>query len=114
MVATKRDFPKECLKRASAWMGVRSNPDRVYYKMKLPADGFLILPTLNIYSSFIDANPPRCSRPCGFQPCPLWVKSRHVQRKKPCPLYPRKRPQMRHMESTGQRRTLIGSPLSLP
>ena len=23
--------------------------------------------------------------------CPLWVKSRHVQRKKSCPLYPRKR-----------------------
>src|SRR5262249_39772254 len=23
--------------------------------------------------------------------CPLWVKSRHVRRKKPCPLYPRKR-----------------------
>ena len=24
-------------------------------------------------------------------PCPLWVKSRHVQRKTLCPLYPRKR-----------------------
>ena len=24
-------------------------------------------------------------------PCPLWVKSRHVQRKRSCPLYPRKR-----------------------
>ena len=24
-------------------------------------------------------------------PCPLWVKSRHVQRKMSCPLYPRKR-----------------------
>ena len=23
--------------------------------------------------------------------CPLWVKSRHVQRTNPCPLYPRKR-----------------------
>ena len=23
--------------------------------------------------------------------CPLWVKSRHVQRKRSCPLYPRKR-----------------------
>jgi hypothetical protein len=24
-------------------------------------------------------------------PCPLWVKSKHVQRKRSCPLYPRKR-----------------------
>ena len=24
-------------------------------------------------------------------PCPLWVKSRHVQRKRSCPLYPQKR-----------------------
>src|SRR5262249_53248344 len=24
-------------------------------------------------------------------PCPLWVKSRHMQCKKSCPLYPRKR-----------------------
>src|SRR5262245_14137482 len=24
-------------------------------------------------------------------PCPLWVKSRHVQRKTACPLYPQKR-----------------------
>src|SRR5262249_58764432 len=24
--------------------------------------------------------------------CPLWVRSRHVQCKRPCPLYPRKRP----------------------
>src|SRR5262249_37497762 len=30
--------------------------------------------------------------------CPLWVKSRHVQRTSSCPLYPRKRHQMRHME----------------
>src|SRR5262249_6508608 len=28
--------------------------------------------------------------------CPLWVKSRHVQRTSSCPLYPRKRHQMRH------------------
>src|SRR5262249_8963092 len=29
--------------------------------------------------------------------CPLWVKSRHVQCTSPCPLYPRKRHQMRQM-----------------
>jgi hypothetical protein len=29
--------------------------------------------------------------------CPLWVRSRHVQRTSSCPLYPRKRHQMRHM-----------------
>src|SRR5215471_561315 len=29
---------------------------------------------------------------------PLWVKSGHVRCKKPCPLYPRKRHQMRQME----------------
>src|SRR5215813_384313 len=34
----------------------------------------------------------------GRGPCPLWVKSRHVQRAKACPLYPRKRHQTRHME----------------
>ena len=27
----------------------------------------------------------------GRKQCPLWVKSRHVQRKTACPLYPRKR-----------------------
>src|SRR5262245_17615207 len=32
--------------------------------------------------------------PC---PCPLWVKSRHVQCKTACPLYSRKRHQMRQM-----------------
>jgi len=29
---------------------------------------------------------------------PLWVRSRHVHCKSPCPLYPRKRHQSRHME----------------
>src|SRR5262245_16562797 len=29
--------------------------------------------------------------------CPLWVRSRHMQRKKPCPLYPRKQRQMRRV-----------------
>ena len=27
--------------------------------------------------------------------CPLWVKSRHLRRKKRCPLYPQQRPQKR-------------------
>src|SRR5262245_35821894 len=31
-------------------------------------------------------------------PCPLWVKSRHVQCTKACPLYPQSRPQMRPRE----------------
>src|SRR5262249_19021536 len=30
--------------------------------------------------------------------CPLGVKSGHMQCTRPCPLYPRKRHQMRHME----------------
>src|SRR5215831_842914 len=30
--------------------------------------------------------------------CPLWVKSRHVQCNRPCPLYPRKRPRKRTSE----------------
>jgi hypothetical protein len=30
--------------------------------------------------------------------CPLWIKSRHLQRKSACPPYPRKRHQMRHMQ----------------
>src|SRR5215475_818753 len=33
---------------------------------------------------------------------PLWVKSRHVQCKTVCPLYPRKRHQMRHIEMSGE------------
>src|SRR5262245_14247495 len=39
--------------------------------------------------------------------CPLWVRSRHVQRTSSCPLYPRKRHQMRHsgMSALGQKRT---------
>src|SRR5262245_20005119 len=36
--------------------------------------------------------------------CPLWVISGHMQCKTPCPLYPRKRHQMRHsgMSALGQ------------
>src|SRR5262249_33129817 len=39
---------------------------------------------------------------------PLWVKSRHMRRKRSCPLYPRKRHQMRRvgMSALGQERTL--------
>ena len=29
--------------------------------------------------------------PSPLSECPLWVKSRHVQRKTSCPLYPQKR-----------------------
>jgi hypothetical protein len=32
----------------------------------------------------------RSQRMESTSPCPLWVKSRHVQRKRACPLYPRK------------------------
>ena len=32
--------------------------------------------------------------------CPLWVKSGHVQRKKACPLYPRKRTCALHYRKT--------------
>src|SRR5262249_1338676 len=41
--------------------------------------------------------------------CPRWVISGHVQRKTSCPLYPRKRHQMRHnrMSAKGQKRTLL-------
>ena len=40
-------------------------------------------------------------------PCPLWVISGHVQCKRACPLYPRKRHQTRHhgMSALGQKRT---------
>jgi hypothetical protein len=34
---------------------------------------------------------PGSASPTVLELCPLWVKSRHVRRKKPCPLYPRKR-----------------------
>ena len=40
---------------------------------------------------------------------PLWVKSRHVQRKRSCPLYARKRTRAAQlvMSALGQNRTLI-------
>src|SRR5262249_18418505 len=40
---------------------------------------------------------------------PLWVKSRHLQRKKACPLYPRKRTYAVQlgMSARGQKRTSI-------
>ena len=40
--------------------------------------------------------------------CPLWVKSRHVQRRRSCPLYPRKRTcrGATTMSAKGQKRTL--------
>src|SRR5262249_26256166 len=39
--------------------------------------------------------------------CPLWVKSGHMQCNRACPLYPRKRHQMRRngMSAKGQKRT---------
>src|SRR5262249_29579113 len=39
--------------------------------------------------------------------CPLWAKSGHVRCKRACPLYPRKRHQVRHngMSALGQKRT---------
>ena len=39
--------------------------------------------------------------------CPLWVKSRHLQRKKACPLYPQKRTcaMQRAMSAKGQEQT---------
>ena len=39
--------------------------------------------------------------------CPLWVKSRHVRRKKSCPLYPRERTYAVQlgMSALGQKRT---------
>jgi len=39
--------------------------------------------------------------------CPLWVKSRHSHRKKPCPLYPQKRTCAAQLEMSalGQWRT---------
>src|SRR5262245_16780644 len=42
--------------------------------------------------------------------CPLWVKSRHVRCTSSCPLYYRKRHQMRHMEMSvlGHKQTLHG------
>src|SRR5215471_10645170 len=40
-----------------------------------------------------DGAPPPIS---ASDQCPLWVKSGHVRRKTACPLYPRKRHQMRH------------------
>src|SRR5262245_24211785 len=39
---------------------------------------------------------------CHFS-CPLWVKSRHIQRKTSCPLYPKQRPRKRTSPS-GTRR----------
>ena len=40
--------------------------------------------------------------------CPLWVKSSHVQSKKPCPLCPRKRTCAAHklMSALGRKRTM--------
>ena len=40
-------------------------------------------------------NQPTISATSVGRPCPLWVKSRHMQCKSPCPLYPRKRPRKR-------------------
>ena len=34
--------------------------------------------------------------------CPLWVKSRHVQRKRSCPLYPQKRTSVQLISILGQ------------
>src|SRR5262249_1817866 len=43
--------------------------------------------------------------------CPLWVKSRHLQCKTSCLLYPQKRHQMRHnrMSAKGEKRTSGGT-----
>ena len=40
--------------------------------------------------------------------CPLWVKSRHLQRKKACPLYPQKRTSLRRTWLSGDAKTANG------
>src|SRR4029078_4636567 len=44
---------------------------------------------------------------------PLWVKSRHVQCKPPCPLHPRKRTRALQlaMSAKGQKRTFVATKL---
>src|SRR5262249_43423784 len=64
------------------------------------------------------------------QRCPLWVKSRHMQCKRACPLYPRKRTCALQLEmaalghkrtyatqkarSAPRRRTVMGTPMTCP
>ena len=45
----------------------------------------------DVYLRRSDRVGPRTNRRNAAPECPLWVKSRHVQCTKPCPLYPRKR-----------------------
>src|SRR5262249_13160986 len=48
-----------------------------------------------------------CWKGIGLPPCPLWVKSRHVQRTRRCPLYSRKRTcaGQKQMSPLGKKRT---------
>ena len=50
--------------------------------------GFELLPVRPLSLRLLSA---RSGHPCRRLDCPLWVISRHLQRKKTCPLYPRKR-----------------------
>ena len=54
--------------------------------------------------------PTRTNSSKGVSQCPLWVISRHVRCTRRCPLYPRKRHQMRHngMSALGHWRTSTG------